>query len=147
MSDLNNKNLDEIEFSIRVHDAFKKYMPEVKTVGDLCNKSEGELLRMPNFGRKSLKEVKEIVRGMGLNFGRLNPNEKSFTEKTSMDKISQDFTYNIIDHASDAASKSLDVILQKEEWSYNDIEKYFAAHQRIMMTYKQSLQRLHDQRG
>jgi len=134
-------DINELELSLRAIDAIKKWMPEVKTAGDLYNKSDGELLRMPRFGRKSLKQVKEVLAIM---FGNLNNVKESSPEKNPMKKISQDFTYSIIDHASDAASKSLDVILKKEVWSYDDIEKYFSAHQRIMLTYKQSLQRLND---
>lgn len=38
-------------------------------VGDLVQKTEAEMLRTPNFGRKSLKEVKEVLAQMGLGFG------------------------------------------------------------------------------
>jgi len=134
-------NITELELSLRAIDAIKKWLPEVKTAGDLNTVSDGELLRMPNFGKKSLKEVKEVLATM---FGDLNNVKESSPEKNPMKKISQDFTYNIIDHASDAASKSLDVILKKEEWSYDDIDKYFTAHQKIMFTYRQSLQRLNE---
>ena len=139
MIDLINRSINELELSIRVHDAFRKYEPDMRTIGDLVKKSEGELLRLPNFGRKSLNEVREMLAGMNLNLGM----EEHQIPKT-MDKIQQDFVYNIIEHASDAASKSLDIILQKKEWAYNDIEKHFNAHQTIMETYKLSLQKLHD---
>ncbi len=139
MSELINKSIDELELSLRVHDAFRKYEPNMKTIGDLVRKSEGELLRLPNFGRKSLNEVREILNGMNLNLGM----EEHQIPKT-MDTIQQVFVYKIIEHASDAASKSLDIILQKEEWAYNDIEKHFNSHQKIMETYKLSLQRLHN---
>jgi DNA-directed RNA polymerase subunit alpha len=38
-------------------------------IGDLVQKSEGEMLRTPNFGRKSLNEIKEVLANMGLRFG------------------------------------------------------------------------------
>jgi len=38
-------------------------------IGDLIQKSEAEMLRTPNFGRKSLNEIKEVLSGMGLHLG------------------------------------------------------------------------------
>ncbi|MDO9427952.1 MAG: DNA-directed RNA polymerase subunit alpha C-terminal domain-containing protein, partial [Methylobacterium sp.] len=38
-------------------------------IGDLIQKSEGEMLRTPNFGRKSLNEIKEVLAAMGLHLG------------------------------------------------------------------------------
>ena len=38
-------------------------------IGDLVQKSEGEMLRTPNFGRKSLNEIKEVLNGMSLYLG------------------------------------------------------------------------------
>ena len=43
-------------------------------IGDLVQKSEGEMLRTPNFGRKSLNEIKEVLTGMSLYLGMDIPN-------------------------------------------------------------------------
>ena len=43
-------------------------------IGDLVQKSEAEMLRSSNFGRKSLNEIKEVIAGMGLRFGIEIPN-------------------------------------------------------------------------
>ena len=43
-------------------------------IGDLVQKSEGEMLRTPNFGRKSLNEIKEVLTGMSLYLGMEIPN-------------------------------------------------------------------------
>ena len=137
--ELLDKPISDLEFSVRVHQAFLKYEPDMKTIGDLIQKSQGELLRTPNFGRKSIKEVVEVLRGMGLTLGT-SPE----SIPPSMDKVRQDFVYNIIEHASSAASKSLEVITEKKEWYYNDIETYFKSHEKIMQAYKEALQRLHD---
>tara|TARA_R100001510_G_C7476530_1_gene90443 strand:- start:107 stop:529 length:423 start_codon:yes stop_codon:yes gene_type:complete len=137
--ELLNTPISDLEFSVRVHQAFLKYEPDMKTIGDLIQKSQGELLRTPNFGRKSIKEVVEVLRGMGLTLGT-SPE----SIPPSMDKVRQDFVYNIIEHASSAASKSLEVITEKKEWYYNDIETYFKSHEKIMQAYKEALQRLHD---
>ena len=57
---------------------------------------------------------------MGLNLGT-----SAESIPPTMDKVRQDFVYNIIEHASSAAGKSLEVIVDKKEWAYHDIEKYF----------------------
>ena len=137
--ELLEKPISDLEFSVRVHSAFLKYEPNMKTIGDLIQKTPGELLRTPNFGRKSINEVKEVLAAMGLNLGT-SPE----SIPPSMDKVRQDFVYNIIEHASSAASKSLEVITEKKEWYYNDIETYFKSHEKIMQAYKEALQRLHD---
>jgi len=41
----------------------------IQTIGDLVQRSEAEMLRTKNFGRKSLNEIKEILSGLGLTFG------------------------------------------------------------------------------
>ena len=43
-------------------------------IGDLIQKSEAEMLRTPNFGRKSLNEIKEVLATMGLHLGMEAPN-------------------------------------------------------------------------
>jgi DNA-directed RNA polymerase alpha subunit len=58
------KDISNFEFSARALNAFKNF--DIHHLGDLVNKSEGELLRMPNFGRKSLIETKEILKELGL---------------------------------------------------------------------------------
>jgi len=47
-------NITELELSLRAIDAIKKWLPEVKTAGDLNTVSDGELLRMPNLEAKRL---------------------------------------------------------------------------------------------
>ena len=131
--------LEALPLSVRAHSAIARYEPNVKTLRDLIQKEEKDLLRIPNFGRVSIKEVKDALGAMGLTLGT-DPDSIPPT----LDKITEDLHYSLIDHASSAAGKSLDVILQKKEWAYNDIEKYFKTHQKIMEYYKESLQRLHD---
>ncbi len=61
------KSIDELELSVRAYNCLKN--ANIKTIGDLVQKTEYEMLRTKNFGRKSLNEIKEILIGMGLNFG------------------------------------------------------------------------------
>jgi len=131
------QKITELEMNVRAYNAFLSYAPDIITIRDLVLKTEGELLRMPNFGRKSLNEVKENLSLMGL---RLGMTEKQLPKR--MEDISTTFSYNVLNHASEAAIESLDVILKKQQWRYSDIEKYFREHEKIMETYKQALERL-----
>ena len=66
-----NKNLlrkvDELELSVRSANCLKN--DNIVYIGDLVQKTEGEMLRTPNFGRKSLNEIKEVLAQMGLHLG------------------------------------------------------------------------------
>jgi len=71
-----NKNLlrrvDELELSVRSMNCLKN--DNIIYIGDLVQKTEGEMLRTPNFGRKSLNEIKEVISGMSLYLGIEIPN-------------------------------------------------------------------------
>jgi len=47
----------------------------IKTIGDMVRKTEQDMLQYRNFGKKSLTEIKEILKGMGLSFGMEIPKE------------------------------------------------------------------------
>jgi len=71
-----NRNLlrkvDELELSVRSANCLKN--DNIVYIGDLVQKTEGEMLRTPNFGRKSLNEIKEVLSTMGLHLGMEIPN-------------------------------------------------------------------------
>ena len=66
-----NRNLlrkvDELELSVRSANCLKN--DNIIYIGDLVQKTEAEMLRTPNFGRKSLNEIKEVLAQMGLHLG------------------------------------------------------------------------------
>ena len=66
-----NKNLlrkvDELELSVRSANCLRN--DNIVYIGDLVQKSENDMLRTPNFGRKSLNEIREVLMQMGLNLG------------------------------------------------------------------------------
>jgi DNA-directed RNA polymerase subunit alpha len=66
------KKVDELELSVRSANCLKN--DNIVYIGDLIQKTEAEMLRTPNFGRKSLNEIKEVLSGMGLHLGMDVPN-------------------------------------------------------------------------
>jgi len=67
MNEILNRSVDELELSVRSYNCLKN--ANIQTIADLVQKTEAEMLRTKNFGRKSLNEIKEILSGMGLQFG------------------------------------------------------------------------------
>jgi DNA-directed RNA polymerase subunit alpha len=59
--------VEELELSVRSYNCLKN--ANIQTIGDLVQKSEAEMLRTKNFGRKSLNEIREILGGLSLSFG------------------------------------------------------------------------------
>jgi len=66
------KKVDELELSVRSANCLKN--DNIVYIGDLIQKTEAEMLRTPNFGRKSLNEIKEVLASMGLHLGMDVPN-------------------------------------------------------------------------
>jgi len=67
MNEVLNRSVEELELSVRSYNCLKN--ANIQTIGDLVQKTEAEMLRTKNFGRKSLNEIKEILGNLGLSFG------------------------------------------------------------------------------
>jgi DNA-directed RNA polymerase subunit alpha len=67
MNEVLNRSVEELELSVRSYNCLKN--ANIQSIGDLVQKTEAEMLRTKNFGRKSLNEIKEILGGLGLSFG------------------------------------------------------------------------------
>jgi len=65
--ELLSRSVEELELSVRSSNCLKA--ANIKTLGDLVRKTESDMLKYRNFGRKSLKEIVEILEGMGLRLG------------------------------------------------------------------------------
>jgi DNA-directed RNA polymerase subunit alpha len=65
------RKVDDLELSVRSQNCLKN--DNIVYIGDLVVKSEGEMLKTPNFGRKSLNEIKELLQSMNLKFGMYVP--------------------------------------------------------------------------
>jgi len=61
------KSVEELELSVRSYNCLKN--ADIRTIGELVQKTEAEMLRTKNFGRKSLNEIRDILRTMGLGLG------------------------------------------------------------------------------
>ncbi len=62
-----DKSVEELELSVRSYNCLKN--ANIRTIRELVQKSEAEMLKTKNFGRKSLNEIKDILQGMGLGLG------------------------------------------------------------------------------
>ena|SRR5881397_3510508 len=62
-----DKSVDELELSVRSYNCLKN--ARIRTLGELVVKTEADLLRSKNFGRKSLSEIKDVLAGLGLHLG------------------------------------------------------------------------------
>ena len=67
LNDVLNRSVDELELSVRSSNCLKN--ADIKTIRELVVKTEKEMLETKNFGRKSLNEIKELLRSMGLSLG------------------------------------------------------------------------------
>ena len=67
MNEVLNRSVEELELSVRSYNCLKN--ANIQTIGDLVQKTEAEMLRTKNFGRKSLNEIKGILEHLGLSFG------------------------------------------------------------------------------
>jgi DNA-directed RNA polymerase subunit alpha len=67
MFDNLKRSVEELELSVRSYNCLKN--ADIRTIGELVQKTEAEMLKTKNFGRKSLNEIKEILSEMGLSFG------------------------------------------------------------------------------
>lgn len=62
-----DNSIEELELSVRAYNCLKN--ANIKTLYELCNKTDGEMLKTKNFGRKSLEEIKGVLSGLGLSLG------------------------------------------------------------------------------
>ena len=77
--------VDELELSVRSANCLQN--ADIKYIGELVQRSEGEMLKTKNFGRKSLNEIKEILAGLNLEFGMT---VESFPMRKDLEKHARD---------------------------------------------------------
>jgi DNA-directed RNA polymerase subunit alpha len=74
--------VDELELSVRSANCLQN--ADIKYIGELVQRTEGEMLKTKNFGRKSLNEIKEILTGLGLEFGMVL---EAFPPRADLDRM------------------------------------------------------------
>ena len=67
MNDVLSRSVEELELSLRTHNCLKN--ANIRTIGELVQKTEADIWRTKYFGRKSLNEIKEALARMGLALG------------------------------------------------------------------------------
>jgi DNA-directed RNA polymerase subunit alpha len=78
-----NRSVEELELSVRSYNCLKN--ANIQTIGELVQKTEAEMLKTKNFGRKSLNEIKEILAQMGLSLGmKIDENGNAVPGPTSI---------------------------------------------------------------
>jgi len=84
MKELLSRSINELELSVRAANCLK--VDNIKTIEDLVKKSETDLLKYRNFGRKSLNEIKDMLLSMGLSLAKDKGEEKTVLEKEKPEK-------------------------------------------------------------
>ncbi|HTY25855.1 MAG TPA: DNA-directed RNA polymerase subunit alpha [Desulfomonilaceae bacterium] len=79
------RGVSELELSVRSANCLKN--ADIKYIGELVQRTEAEMLKTKNFGRKSLNEIKEILADMGLSLGTATPN---FPSRDELDRMHQE---------------------------------------------------------
>lgn len=133
-----DRKIDELELSNRVVNGLK--FNEINTVKELVSKTEGEILRAPNFGRKSLNEIKEVLSGMSLKLGMKEELKKDTPGKHP--NLWKEFNWDIIAKSQEAANKSLNRITTQHQYTYAQVDEMFSEHKKVMNFYEKALKEL-----
>ena len=131
--------INELELSIRVMSVLLNN--GTTTVGLLVKQTESDLLRLPNFGRKSLKEIKEVLCGMSLELGMTEEELKKDTPGKHPN-LWKEFNWDIIAKSQEAANKSLNRITTQQQGTYTQVEEMFSEHKKVMAFYERALKEL-----
>ena len=134
-----NSNLDrkihELELSIRVMNALKEN--DIKTVGDLVQKTRDQLIRTPNFGRRSLNEVKEVLSNMSLELGMNIDTQPEESQPTVFDNLNRE----ILRSTMDAFTKTYNGIMdlnKNDTVRYGDMTQAFEQHKKVLNSFEES---------
>ena len=134
-----DRKIQELELSIRVMSVLLNN--GTTTVGLLVNQTESDLLRLPNFGRKSLNEIREVLSGMSLKLGMTEEELKKDTPEKHPN-LWKEFNWDIIKKSQEAANLSLNRITTQHQYTYTQLENYFAEHRKVMDFYEKALKEL-----
>jgi len=137
-----NIKIDELEISISVMSGLKTN--GINTIGDLVKLTESEFLRTPNFGRKSLNEIREVLSGMSLKLG-MTEKEPGKDIPKNLPNLWKEFNMDIISKSREAVEKSLKHITDKEEATYDEMVTAFKQHRKFINFYEKTVLEVFDQ--
>jgi DNA-directed RNA polymerase subunit alpha len=105
-----NRSVEELELSVRSYNCLKN--ANIATIGELIQKTEAEMLKTKNFGRKSLNEIKEILAQMGLSLGmKIDESGNPVPGPTSvLPAATLAASYNFDDEEEDEDEEDLDLV-------------------------------------
>ncbi len=111
-----NRSVEELELSVRSYNCLKN--ANIATIGELIQKTEAEMLKTKNFGRKSLNEIKEILAQMGLSLGmKIDENGNPVPGPTSIlpaQALAQSYAAYDDDEDDDLDDEDLDLAPEQE---------------------------------
>lgn len=132
-----DRPIDDLELSVRVMSSLK--YAEIKTIRDLTKKTENEILRLPNIGKKSMNELRAVLDGMNLKFndGEIHPD----IEHEKQDHL-KDLKYKVIQSSEETFHQTYDSIKrmrEKDKVSLNEVNEIFDQHRKVTTAFEQSL--------
>jgi hypothetical protein len=145
MKILNMRIEEGLSVSNRVIDSLKKM--GVNTISDLVKKEAPELLRYPGFGNVSYREVMTNLNDYNLHLGMTQYDLDKIEKKeqdasSSLPKFFKELNFELISKCEGAAKKSLEAIVEKKQWTRDEVEKYFDEHRKIMYSFETAMKGL-----
>jgi len=131
-----NKKVEDLELHIRTLNVLKAL--NIDTIRDLVQRTENEMLKQPNFGRKSLNEIREVLNSMSLYLGMEVPEQINGSGEKSP-TFFQEYNREVIAKAKQASLDSLKYMSEKEEWNQKEVETLFSEHKKIIDAYEKAL--------
>jgi DNA-directed RNA polymerase subunit alpha len=109
-----NRSVEELELSVRSYNCLKN--ANIATIAELIQKTEAEMLKTKNFGRKSLNEIKEILAQMGLSLGmKIDEQGNAIPGPTSiLPAATLAASYGSFDDEEDDEDEDLDLVNETE---------------------------------
>ena len=137
-----DKKVDELELSIRTMNALK--LDNINTVYDIIKNGQRTLLRLPNFGKKSLNDVQYALDSKGLKFGMdidVQTNGKAQTngDAEKPPTFFEKYNKEVMLKAEQVAFESLNYIKEKEKWERQEVDTIFREHRKIIDAYENAL--------
>tara|TARA_R100000988_G_C3854601_1_gene96468 strand:- start:58 stop:477 length:420 start_codon:yes stop_codon:yes gene_type:complete len=132
MNDVLNKGVEELELSLRSMNGLK--LEGFNTIGDVTRTTERHLRRIPNIGKMSINEIKNVLKDLGL---ELSSQEQPEPEKPRT--LISELSVDIIGKVKMAFKKSSTRIMTKQSYTWDEITEYFDEHEKIVKMYKEQM--------